>query len=173
MAEPFVSEIRILSFNFPPKGWAQCDGQQMSIQQNQALYALIGNQFGSDGSKNFNLPDLKGRIPVCITNFPAGTKTGTENVTLGVTHLPVHKHDINVMGKTADQVRPTNNYVAIPPDDTSFSPHFLSYTTSTNNKIMNNGTIGNTGLSTPHDNIQPSTVVNFCIALQGIFPERS
>lgn len=168
MAEPFLSEIRIFSFNFPPRGWAHCSGQLMAIGQNQALFSLLGTTFGGDGLTIFALPDYRGRVPMHRGNgHTIGERAGQEVHTLTISELPTHNHSVKAIdnGSTASNVsNPAGN---------SFSnskPANL-YQSSQNNVVpLSQTTVSNTGGNQPHVNMQPFLTVNFCIALQGIFP---
>lgn len=179
MTDPFVGEIRINSFNYAPQGWASCNGQQLTIQQNAALYSLIGKAFGGDGVKNFNLPDLRGRTPVGFYTYPTtigqlthynmGQADGTETVTLTTTQIPAHTHlwqATNVAGTVA---APTNNLYAQSPIDlyATLPNSGSSGLTPFHPKIMDD-----TGGSQAHNNMQPFLVLNFVIALNGIYPPR-
>jgi microcystin-dependent protein len=162
MAEPFLSEIRIMSFVFAPKGWALCNGQLLPINQNQALFSLLGTTFGGDGRVNFALPDLRGRTPIHVgSGHTLGERGGEQAHTLSIAELPEHTHVANgssanatVNGPTGALFASSNNAYATPTLLTSISP----------------GTITNTGGSQAHLNMQPFLILNFCIALQGIFP---
>ncbi|WP_420901685.1 phage tail protein [Paenibacillus whitsoniae] len=164
--EPFLAEIRAFSFNFAPRGWALCNGQLLPIQQNTALYSLIGTTYGGDGRTTFALPNLQGKVPIHrSSSIPYGTTGGEATHTLTVSEIPMHTHQLTG-GSNA----------------TSFKPTGLTWGTNTNNNliyqstanaIMGSDAIGISGGSQPHENMQPYTVVNFCIALTGIFPPRS
>ena len=162
MAEPFLSEIRIMSFVFAPKGWALCNGQLMPINQNQALFSLLGTTFGGDGRVNFALPDLRGRTPIHVGGgHTLGERGGEQAHTLSIAELPEHAHVANassanatVNGPTGALLASSNNAYAAPTLLTSLSP----------------GTVTNTGGSQAHLNMQPFLTLSFCIALQGIFP---
>lgn len=163
MAEPFLSEIRIFSFNFAPKGWALCNGQLLPINQNQGLFSLLGTTFGGDGRVNFALPDLRGRVPNHVgSGHTLGERGGEQAHTLNISELPTHQHTANAVSAGQNNVIPTNNLLA----DTAPSEFYSGTPTGT----MNSGTIGNTGGSQAHQNMQPFLTLNFSIALQGIFP---
>lgn len=177
MAEPFLSEIRIFSFNYAPQGWAMCNGQLLPINQNQALFALLGTTYGGNGQNNFALPDLRGRAPDHFGNGHGLGEGGGEMVhTLTLNELPTHLHGFNanscVASATANASAgaPTSNYWANS-GKTCFS------TADQNNPInsgaMNASTVGTVGGSQPHQNMQPYLVLNFCIALLGIFPSQN
>ena len=170
MAEPFLSEIRIMSFGFPPKGWALCDGQLLPINQNQALFSILGTTYGGDGRQNFRLPNLQGRVPVHAGNGIAlGQSAGEMAHTLTANELPTHTH---TMYGSADQAtsstpgssvvlsskaRRGKNVYAQSPSDTPLAPQAVTIV----------------GGSQAHLNTSPSLVLNFCIALQGIFPSQN
>jgi microcystin-dependent protein len=169
MSEPFLAEIRIVGFNFAPRGWAFCDGQLLPINQNQSLYSLLGTTYGGDGRTSFALPDLRGRTPIHVGGgFSLGQKTGEETVTLNVAEIPNHDHVLNGVSDNADQVVATNNYFARAGTQVYRQPD-----SSTTFVAMNSGVVGNTGGSQGHENMQPYLALNFCIALQGLFPSRN
>ena len=164
MAEPFLSEIRIMSFVFPPKGWALCDGQLLPINQNQALFSLLGTTFGGDGRVNFGLPDLRSRAPIHVgQGHPLGEKGGEQAHTLLISEIPTHVHVANASNSPPTDVIPTGSLVVA-------QAEFQVYHSPTNLVAMNAGTVANTGGSQAHLNMQPFLVLSFCIALQGIFP---
>jgi microcystin-dependent protein len=168
MSEPFLSEIRIMSFNFPPKGWALCNGQILPINQNQALFSLLGTTYGGDGRVNFALPDLRGRAPISFNNgFTLGQKSGEEAHTLSISELPAHTH---IAQASSTNTGATN----LPAGDVlcNSAPNNL-YGPAQNLGAMVAGTVTNTGGSQPHQNMQPFLVLSFCIALQGIFPSQN
>jgi microcystin-dependent protein len=166
MAEPFLSEIRIMSFGFPPKGWALCDGQLLPINQNQGLFSLLGTTFGGDGRVNFALPDNRGRTPIHVgSSHTLGERGGEQAHTISISEMPTHTH---VLSGSSGNV---NGFV---PSNTSMwgntAPAKLYNGGGTNLVAMNPGVIVNTGGSQAHLNIQPFLTLSFCIALQGIFP---
>jgi microcystin-dependent protein len=167
MAEPFLSEIRIMSFGFPPKGWALCDGQLLPINQNQALFSLLGTTFGGDGRVNFGLPNLQGRTPIHVGSGHAlGERGGEQAHTLSIAEIPTHTHSAIGTSKDADQVIPTNNYLGrMAPANPYIAP--------TNLGALAAGTLANVGGSQAHLNMQPFLTLSFCIALQGIFPSQT
>lgn len=166
MAEPFLSEIRIMSFGFAPKGWASCNGQLMPINQNQALFSLLGTTYGGDGRVNFALPNLQGRTPIHVGNgHTLGESGGEQSHTLSISELPTHPHLVNASSAVGNSATATGNVLA--------SPTNLSYATPSNLAALIPSTVGNVGGSQAHDNMQPSLTLNFCIALQGIFPSRN
>ena len=172
MAEPFLSEIRIFSFNFAPKGWAFCNGQSLPINQNQALFSLLGTMYGGNGQTTFNLPNLRGRAPIHFgSGFTLAEAAGSSSVTLNIQQLPEHPHTLNsnlcigggVINATLGD--PTGNYWA--------NNGKAQYSTSQQDRVMHPSAVTNTGGSQPHNNMQPYLVLNFCIALQGIFPSQT
>jgi microcystin-dependent protein len=166
MASPFLSEIRIFSFGFAPRGWAQCNGQLLPINQNQALFALLGTTYGGNGQTNFALPDLRSRVPMHTGNgHTLGERSGTETQTLTLSEMPAHAHPITASTDGPSVKPPTNNFWA---SNTGFAPY-----ASSGNQSMSNLSISNTGGSQPHNNLSPYLVINFCIALQGIFPSQN
>lgn len=163
MAEPFLSEIRIMSFVFAPKGWALCNGQLLPINQNQALFSLLGTTYGGDGRVNFALPDLRSRTPIHVgSGHTLGERGGEQAHTLSIAELPTHLHMLNVIGAAANLNVPTNNYFA--------NANNLYSNTPSNFATVHPGTVANTGGSQAHLNMQPFLTLSFCIALQGIFP---
>lgn len=165
MAEPFLSEIRIMSFNFPPKGWAFCNGQLMPINQNQALFSLLGTTFGGDGRVNFALPNLRNCVPIHkAEGFNLGQKGGEPAHTLTISEMPAHNHFVNASSTTGTANVPTNALML------AVSTPQSIYTAATNLQAMDPGAVSNVGGSQAHENRQPFLNLNFCIALQGIFP---
>jgi len=163
MANPFLSEIRIASFNFAPNGWALCNGQFLPINQNQALFALLGTTYGGNGTTNFALPNLQGRVPIHFgQGFTLGQAGGELAHTLITSELPAHTHQPRANSNLANLGSPANN----------FWSGTGSYAASAN-VAMNSGGILPTGGSQPHENRSPFLVLNFIIALQGIFPSQS
>ena len=173
MAEPFLSEIRIMSFGFAPRGWALCNGQLLPINQNQALFSLLGTTFGGDGRVNFSLPDLRGRAPISFgSGHTLGERAGEQAHTLSISEIPTHTH-------VATAKAPANGSANV----NNPSGQFLS--NSAPAEIYNSGagnpgfltpnpaTVSNVGGSQAHQNMQPTLVLNFCIALQGIFPSQN
>jgi len=164
MASPFLSEIRIMSFNFPPKGWAFCNGQLLPINQNQALFALVGTTYGGNGTTNFALPNLQGRAPVHTgSGFVLGESGGEINHTLISSEMPAHSHAVSA-SSSGNAVSPANAFWA--------NAGKTAYANAPNTN-MAAGAISNVGGSQAHYNESPLLVLNFCIALQGIFPSQS
>jgi microcystin-dependent protein len=167
MAEPFLSEIRIFSFGFPPKGWALCNGQLMPINQNQALFSLLGTNYGGDGRVNFGLPDLQGRLPIHVgSGHTLGERGGEQAHTLSIAELPMHVHSLNGTSSTGTLIIAAGNLLGT-------SPSQMYQTPDNNLTPMNPASIANVGGSQAHLNMQPFLVLNFCIALQGIFPSQN
>lgn len=167
MAEPFLSEIRIFSFDFPPKGWAFCNGQFLPINQNQALFALLGTTYGGNGQTTFALPNLRGRVPIHVGNgHTLGEAAGATSVTINQQTLPQHLHTLAVNSATATTANPTGAFLAAA-NNMYASPAAGGLTT------MNAGSVTPVGGSQPHNNMMPYLVLNFCIALQGIFPSQN
>jgi microcystin-dependent protein len=165
MSEPFLSEIKVVSFNFPPKGWALCNGQFLPINQNQALFALLGTTYGGNGQTTFALPNLRGRLPIHMGNgHTLGEAAGSTSVTVNIQQLPTHLHALQASSQNgavagvgnAIPARVNNLYVA-PSSLTTMSPTSVT----------------SVGGSQPHNNMMPYLVLNFIIALQGIFPSQN
>lgn len=168
MAEPFLSEIRIMSFGFPPKGWALCNGQLLPINQNQALFSLLGTTYGGDGRVNFALPNLQGRAPMHMSSgHTLGERGGEQGHTLSISELPTHTHVLKGSTAAATTVSPDTNTVL-----SGSNPQSV-YAPAANLVAMASNAIGNTGGSQAHLNMQPFLVLNFSIALQGIFPSQT
>lgn len=172
MADPFVAEIRIVGFNFPPRGWAFCNGQLMPISQNTALFSLLGTTYGGDGKSNFALPNLQGSAPMHPGQGPGlslhdlGETGGVEAVTLLESEIPTHSHRMNVAASTVGNSNlPGGNAFA-----KSGNPEASVYSTSAPSVM--GGELIVAGGSQPHNNMQPYLVMNFVIALQGVFPAR-
>lgn len=172
MAEPFLSEIRIFSFNFPPKGWAFCNGQFLPINQNQALFSLLGTTYGGNGQTTFALPNLRGQAPIHFGNgFTLGQAGGQSAHTVTMSEMPQHPHTLNsnlcIGGNVINAALgdPTGNYWA--------NNGKAQYSTSPPDAAMHPSAVTNVGGSQPHNNMQPYLVLNFCIALQGIFPSQN
>lgn len=168
MAEPFLSEIRIMSFVFAPKGWALCNGQLLPINQNQGLFSLLGTTFGGDGRVNFALPDLRGRTPIHVgSGHTLGERGGEQAHTLSIAELPTHTHVFNASSTAGNA--PVPNGPNGNPNILASSPNQI-YAPPTNLVALNAATVTNTGGSQAHLNMQPFLTLSFCIALQGIFP---
>lgn len=153
--------------NFAPSGWMACEGQIISISENEVLFQLIGTTYGGNGQSTFGIPDLRGRLPIHQSSgFQIGQKGGSEQVTLNTNQIPSHNHGVVVSSSIANSAGPTNNTLAI----SSQLKTFVGFSVSDN---MNSGTITNTGGSQPHNNMQPSMCVGFIISLYGVFPQQS
>ncbi len=166
MAEPFLSEIRIMSFNFAPKGWAMCNGQLMPINQNQALFSLLGTTFGGDGQVSFALPDMRSRVPIHVgAGHTLGERGGEQAHTLSIAEIPAHTHALNASatdGNAPVPSGPAGNILARTVNQIYGPPDTLTG--------LNPGTVTNVGGSQAHLNMQPFLTLSFCIALEGIFP---
>ena len=169
MAEPFLSEIRIMSFGFAPKGWALCNGQLLPINQNQALFSLLGTTYGGDGQSTFALPDLRGRLPLHQGNsFILAETGGVEQVTLTVAQIPAHTHPLLATGNFADKPSPQGNVAAA-----LGVPNVFAYGTDQPTTPVSPASVSSTGGSQPHTNFQPYLCVDFIISLFGIFPSQT
>ena len=164
MSSPYLAEIRLMSFNFPPKGWAFCNGQLLPINQNQALFSLLGTTYGGDGRVNFALPDLRGCTPMHVGNgFVLGQRGGQEVHTLTQSELPQHIHFLQDTNKPGRAGIPTGNF---------FAANRGGYG-DTAATTLSPVTVANNGGSQPHENRPPFLVISMCIALQGIFPSQN
>lgn len=169
MSEPFLAEIKIVGFNFAPRGWALCDGQILPINQNQSLYSLLGTTYGGDGRTTFGLPEMRGRTPIhegqdgVGSSHSLGQRSGEETHSLSIAETPQHKHSANVSNANGD------------------APIAIDNTLGEYNNMGNNGgnlinlsnAINNAGGGQGHQNMQPYLALNYCIALQGLFPSRN
>lgn len=164
MAEPFLSEIRLMSFVFAPKGWALCNGQLLPINQNQGLFSLLGTTFGGDGRVNFALPDLRGRVPIHVgSGHTLGERGGAQAHTLSIAEIPTHAHAANGTSTPGNTDTPSSS--------TILAAHRGGlYRAPANLVALNAATVTNVGGSQAHLNMQPFLTLSFCIALQGIFP---
>ncbi len=170
MSEPFLAEVRIVGFNFAPRGWAFCDGQILPISQNQSLYSLLGTTYGGDGRTSFALPDLRGRTPIHVGSSNGsihllGQKGGEETHTLSAAEMPQHTHPAKASSAPGTIPVPAGNVLADSVNQVYVDPANLV--------DMNSGELLNVGGGQAHNNMQPTLVVNFCIALQGLFPSRN
>ncbi|NUN12112.1 MAG: phage tail protein [Myxococcales bacterium] len=172
MMDPILGQIILFAGNFAPKGWAFCNGQLLSIAQNQALFSLLGTTYGGDGVTTFALPDLRGRAPIHfgqgpgLSNYSLGETAGSETVTLTAAEMPQHNHSINVDANPGTTQSPSGNYPSASRGN-DYVPSPAAPTT------LNAGVVGQTGGNQPHNNIQPILALNFVIALQGIYPSHS
>jgi microcystin-dependent protein len=166
MGTPYMGEIKIISWNFAPQGWAFANGQFLPINQNQALFSLFGTQYGGNGQTTFALPNLQGRIPIHMGNSHIIGEAGGEPFhTLSQSEMPQHIHTLNVNSGTGNATIPTGAVVAKAPANT--------YAPPANIVAMAPQSVGNTGGSQPHENRQPLLALNFIVALQGVFPSRN
>jgi microcystin-dependent protein len=162
MSEPFLGELKLMSFNFAPKAWAQCNGQLLPINQNQALFSLLGTTYGGNGQTTFGLPDMRGRVPIHRGSFTQGQRVGEESHTLNLNEMPAHTHSVFASSQNGNQADPK-----------ILAALSNAYTPPTNLTTIAPGTVSNTGGSQAHENRQPYLVLTWCIALQGIFPSRN
>lgn len=170
MADPFLAEIRVFSFVFAPQGWALCNGQLLPINQNQALFALLGTTYGGNGQTNFALPDLRARVPIHRgAGFTQGQRAGAESHTLTIAELPAHSHAVTASadGNGSNSTAPANNYFGATADNSQL------YYTGPADAGMSPLIVSNTGGGQAHENRQPFLTLSFCIALQGIFPSQN
>lgn len=179
MADPFVGEIRCFGFNFAPKGWAFCNGALQPISQNTALFSLLGTTYGGDGRSTYALPDLQGRVPIHsgqgpgLTDYLRGESGGVETVSLLVSEMPAHNHPFSGTSASANDKRPkTGSALAQTTKAGPISPGDNYYAVPGTLASLNPSTVLPTGSGLPHNNMQPYLTLNFCIALQGIFPPR-
>jgi microcystin-dependent protein len=173
MSEPFLAQIQIVAFNFPPRGWATCDGQVLAISQNTALFSLLGTNYGGNGTSNFALPNLDGRVPLHfgqgagLSPITQGVPGGSEAVALTTAQIPSHTHSVACNSGMGDQYGPQGNFWATDAGGND------EYSSAAANGTMSPGAIATAGNSQPHTNLQPYLVLNYVIAMQGIFPPRS
>jgi microcystin-dependent protein len=174
MSEPFIAEIRMFGFNFAPQDWAFCNGQTLPIQQNTALYSVIGVTYGGDGRTTFMLPNLQGRAPMCagqvtgLTPRSLGQSGGAANVTLTTAQMPTHTHAVNASTSTTGNLPDPNNAIWAQVSGRNAK----AYTATATPAAMNPAALSTTGGSSQHNNLMPYQVLNFCIALVGVFPVR-
>ena len=175
MSNFFLGQIGVFGFNFNPRGWAQCNGQIISIAQNTALFALVGTTYGGNGQSTFGLPDLRGRTPLHFdSNYPQGEIAGTENVTLLISETPAHKHDVMASNATAGaQVASGHLFATGQTGKPASQVPTNAYAVGAPNTVLNPQTLALYGGNQPHNNLQPLLAVNFCIATTGIFPSRN
>lgn len=169
MSDPFLGEIRLFPYNFAPRGWAFCQGQILAISQNTALFSLLGTTYGGNGTTTFALPDLRGRVAISSGQGPGlsprtlGETGGTETTTLTQAQMPQHGHTVNATMVAAGDNKPAGNYPAVGG----------AYVNTAPNTQMGSQMIGATGSSQPFNNVPPFLTLNYCIALQGVFPSRN
>jgi microcystin-dependent protein len=174
MSESFIGQIQIFGFNFAPRNWAACNGQILSIQQNSALFAILGTTYGGNGTSTFALPNFQGRAPMHWGNGPAGNVVlgkmgGVESVTLTLDEMPAHTHQLNATNDLSNSGAPANNaYLA-----KTSGPPGTPYNNVATDTTLSPNAIGFAGNSQPHSNMQPYLTLNFCICLYGIFPSRN
>jgi microcystin-dependent protein len=181
MSEPFLGQIQTFAFNFAPRGWTLCNGQVLAISQNTALFSLLGTTYGGNGQTTFQLPDLRGRLPMHwgqgpgLSDYTLGEVSGTQNQTLLVSNMPMHSHPLNGTTAAATTATPTGNLLATANGaDSQGSPNTVQiYAPAPANTIMDPTSIGLAGNSIPFSIMQPYLVISFCIALNGIFPSRN
>lgn len=166
MSEPFLGELKLVPFSFAPKGWAFCNGSLLPINQNQALFSLLGTVYGGDGQVTFALPNLRGRVPIGFSDngYPLGTSAGEAAHTLSIAEIPAHTHQASVAA-AATVVTPGSAYVLAQPGKAAYAAAPVT--------TLAPGTVANAGGSQPHENRAPSLVLTYIIALNGIFPSRS
>ena len=169
MSEPFLSEIKIVSFNFPPKGWALCNGQLLPINQNQPLFALLGTTYGGNGQTNFALPNLRGQVPIHVGNgHTLGEAAGSTSVTVNIQQLPTHTHFLQGVSADANNKSPLNALLA-----RSASANAYAQANAGGLVAFPPDAVSSVGGSQPHNNMMPYLTLNFIIALQGIFPSQN
>jgi microcystin-dependent protein len=169
LSAPYVSQIRAYGFGFAPKTWAQCNGQLLPIAQNQALFSLIGTYYGGNGVQTFALPDLRSRVPVHFNvsaGYNLGTQAGAETVPLNATQMPQHNHSFSGTTTAGTLGRPNNSYLS------NITNNYNHYANATTLAPLNPASVVSAG-GQPHPNLQPYLAINYCIALQGIFPSRN
>ena len=167
MSEQYLGEIRIVPFNFAPRGWAACNGQLLPINQNQALFSLLGTTYGGDGRTTFALPDLRGRMPLHFNaQLPLGAQGGEAAHTLLASEMPSHRHALTASSNAPDEPAPGNDFWPT-------GNGALAYSSASDGSTLNSNTLGAAGGSQPHNNMAPFLVVNFVIATAGIFPTRA
>jgi microcystin-dependent protein len=175
MSSPFVAEVRVFGFNFPPTGWAQCNGQLLPISQNTALFSLLGTYYGGDGKSTFGLPNLEGSMPIGqgqgggLSDRFLGEQSGSETVTLIFSEMPNHPHGLFASNEPADVSTPTATVaLARTNGQAGYAP-----STGPQNSQLDQSAASVIGGDLPHNNLMPYLVLNYCIALQGVFPPRS
>lgn len=176
MSSPFVAEIRIMPYNFAPRGWAFCNGQILPIAQNTALFSLLGTTYGGNGKSNFALPDLQGRAPIApgqgpgLANYDLGESAGTATVTLNTTQIPAHTHAVNAVAANGTSNTPVgNNWGRVAAGRGALN----LYAAASDGASMHPAAFSNANAGQPHNNMAPFLGLSFCIALQGVFPARN
>ncbi len=181
-ADPFLGQTMIVGYNFCPRGWANADGQLLAVNQYSALFSLFGTIYGGDGRTTFGLPDLRGRVPMHAGNGPGltprreGQRFGQERVTLTIPQMPSHNHQIAVNNAIGDSGRPGNDFLATPHanDPVNPDPDIRTYANAAQaGKFMNPAAVTNNGGGQSHENMPPTLVMRYCIALQGVYPSRN
>jgi microcystin-dependent protein len=172
--DPFVAEIRIFPFNFAPKGWAFCDGQILPLSQNTALFSLLGTTYGGDGKSNFALPDLQGRAPMHPGQGPGlslhdlGETGGSETVSLLTSEIPAHSHALDANTQPGEDAAPQGENLG-----RTVGAQLYQTDTAANIVVTAPQALAPAGGSQPHNNLMPYLALNFCIALQGVYPPRT
>jgi microcystin-dependent protein len=179
MASPFVAEITMFGFNFPPKGWAFCQGQLLPISQNTALFSLLGTMYGGDGKSTFGLPNLQDQTAVSfgqgagLSQYFQGEEIGVSTVTLPTSQMPTHNHSFNATTDRGNTTAASGNVTATGAAGSPQQPTVGKfYSSNAPNQTMSFNELSITGSSQPHNNMQPYLALNFCIAMQGVFPPR-
>lgn len=166
MAEPYLGEIRVFSFNTIPRGWMRCEGQLLRVNDNQALFSLLGGIYGGNGQTTFALPDLRGRVPVQATEFyQQGTPGGEASHRLSINELPQHNHNVRANSATGTETAPAQNVWA-------GSGENAMYADARPNTKMNTAAVSSNGDNQAHENMQPWQGLSFCISTQGLYPSR-
>ena len=172
-ANPFLGQVMPVPFNFAPRNWALCNGQTLAISQNQALFSLLGTMYGGDGRTTFMLPDMRARTPIGVNSngsYIPGQAGGTENVALTSQQIPQHMHTVNYSSASGAARNPANGLYG----DTGTGAANAIYANASGDPVpLNPATLSSTGGNQPHSNMQPYLVLNFCIALSGVFPSRT
>jgi microcystin-dependent protein len=164
--DPFLGELMLISWNYPPKNWQLCNGQTLPINQNQALFSLLGTMYGGNGQTTFGLPDLRGRVPIHLGNgFTQGQRAGQEAHTLAIAEMPAHTHFLSASPSVPNTPVPTDHLLA--GANNAYAPFGSALTT------IRPDAVANFGGSQPHNNLQPYLVLNWCVALVGVFPSRN
>jgi microcystin-dependent protein len=169
MSTPFLGELRVVAYTFAPRGWAMCNGQVLAINQNTALFSILGTTYGGNGTTNFALPNFQGRAPIHTSSgFSLGASGGEQNHDLTLNEIPQHSHSVNGSSASGNTQTATGNTWAVEGSNTTFI-----YSNEPASALMGGNAIARAGGGQPHNNMQPYLVLNFIIALQGIFPSRN